>query len=347
MIRDGLVQTMPWEKMGFEVSGVAADGKAGLDIIRKKPPLVIFTDIMMPNLNGIELLKIVKDEFSKTKVIILSGYDQFSYAQQAVKYGAYDYLLKPVNANDLEAIMKRLKNDLEGEIDEDISEIEIQRGIAEDLQKYIRALCLGNREESLQYLNQICKNKIAQNVKKQKYEKLYMKIVNSVLYFLKRDGIQMDEKIYLKCRDMIMDLFCITDEQEISHQMEIFTDYMIAELSTQKTENYNAVIQSAIKYIDAHYNENLSVQSVSDYVYLSSNYFSHIFRKITGERFTDYLNKKRIGKAQIVLLQNKLKVYEVAEMVGYSDYKYFSSVFKKLTGTSPTEFSNTPQALKG
>lgn len=56
MVRDGLVRTMPWNEMGFEIVGVAGDGKTALDLVHEKPPLVIFADIMMPNLNEIQLL---------------------------------------------------------------------------------------------------------------------------------------------------------------------------------------------------------------------------------------------------------------------------------------------------
>lgn len=163
-------------------------------------------------------------------------------------------------------------------------------------------MCLGNREESIGYLRRICKNKIPQNVSHQKYEKLYSKVVHLVLYSLKRGGIQIDEKIYLKCRDTAMDLLCTANEENISRQMEVFTDDMIVQLAARKAENYNAVIQSIKKYVDDHYSENLSIQNVADHVYLGPNYLSHVFRKITGERFTDYVNKRRIEKARMALM---------------------------------------------
>ena len=69
---------------------------------------------------------------------------------------------------------------------------------------------------------------------------------------------------------------------------------------------------------------------------LSPNYFSHLFKKVRGQGFKDHLNAVRIEKARTLLATGGHKVYEVAQMVGFSDYKYFSAVFKKVTGTSPT-----------
>ena len=71
---------------------------------------------------------------------------------------------------------------------------------------------------------------------------------------------------------------------------------------------------------------------------LSPNYFRHLFKKVRGQGFKDHLNAVRIEKARTLLATGGHKVYEVAQMVGFSDYKYFSAVFKKLTGTSPTRY---------
>lgn len=341
LIRDGLVKTVNWESMGFHVVGVAGNGEEGIRVIREKSPNVVFTDIMMPLATGIDVLKTVRQETPKTRVVVLSGYDEFSYAQQALKYGAFDYLLKPVNAQNMEDIMRRLKKDIYDEIGDKIDDLDAQRLIAVDLQKYIGALCIGDVSAALKHLDTMRGNDIAKNINRPQYADVYLKIVHSVISYLRSENIQIDRESYDRYISMSMDLFSMTDEEQIRRHMEEFTDQMIQLLARKKTDNYNAIIQMAVKYVDAHYRENLSVQTVSEYVFLSPNYFSHVFRKVTGERFTDYLNRLRIRQASAMLSQGKLRVYEVAEMVGYNDYKYFSSVFKKITGSSPTGYINS------
>ncbi|WP_041741769.1 helix-turn-helix domain-containing protein [Caldicellulosiruptor kronotskyensis] len=76
---------------------------------------------------------------------------------------------------------------------------------------------------------------------------------------------------------------------------------------------------------------------------ISPNYFCKIFKEETGKSFVDFLNELRINKAKELLLSTNLKSYEVAEKVGFSDYKYFSMIFKKYTGLSPRKFKEEGQ----
>lgn len=90
-----------WSKYGLELPVIASNGKEGLRIMREILPQIIFVDMQMPILNGIEFLKCAIKDFPDSKYIVISGYDEFSYAQSAIKYGAIDYLLKPIVADEL------------------------------------------------------------------------------------------------------------------------------------------------------------------------------------------------------------------------------------------------------
>ncbi|MCQ2027457.1 helix-turn-helix domain-containing protein, partial [Clostridium butyricum] len=89
-----------------------------------------------------------------------------------------------------------------------------------------------------------------------------------------------------------------------------------------------------------NYNKNISLKDVADEVYLSQNYLSELFKKEIGEGFYDFLSKYRIKKAKEILLTTNLKVYEIAQMVGYNDSITFGRAFKKITGTTPNNFRN-------
>lgn len=103
------------------------------------------------------------------------------------------------------------------------------------------------------------------------------------------------------------------------------------------------LITKALEYIAAHYTENLTLQSVADFVHLSKSYFSLLFKKQTDRNFIDYLIELRIREAKKLLAHNDGRVYDVALAAGFKDVKYFSKVFKKVTGITPMEYRDKHQ----
>lgn len=145
-VRKGIVLTVDWTSLGCAIAGEASDGKAGLELIHKVNPDIIIIDIKMPYMNGIELLTKLREEGNQVKAVILTAYSDFSYAQQAVKLGAADYLLKPFHDDELEAVIKRITASLsKNETDtEDEKSKEILAGIekanvAAKQSKYVEA----------------------------------------------------------------------------------------------------------------------------------------------------------------------------------------------------------------
>ncbi len=100
----------------------------------------------------------------------------------------------------------------------------------------------------------------------------------------------------------------------------------------------NKYIAGAIKYIDSHCREDISLTAVAQYLDISEGYLSRIFKKETNYTFTDYLIYYRIKLSMQLLKDHRMKVYEVADTVGYSDTTYFSNQFKKIVGMSPTKY---------
>ena len=108
ILRQGLAQTMPWAAMGCTVAGTAANGQEGLALLRTLQPEVVITDIKMPQMDGLEMLRIAREEGCQSAAIILTSYAEFSYAQQAVRLGSADYLLKPVEEKNLAAALQKI-----------------------------------------------------------------------------------------------------------------------------------------------------------------------------------------------------------------------------------------------
>lgn len=109
VIRNGIKNCIDWEKEGFEFVGEASDGELAYPQILKTKPDVLITDIKMPFMDGIELSKLVKEKLPDIRIVIVSGYDEFEYARQAILLGATDYLLKPVSADKLVDTINKIK----------------------------------------------------------------------------------------------------------------------------------------------------------------------------------------------------------------------------------------------
>ncbi|MBR4707011.1 MAG: response regulator [Pseudobutyrivibrio sp.] len=119
VIRDGLKVSFPWEQYGFAYVGDAADGEVALPLIRQAKPDVLITDIRMPFMDGISLSKLIKKELPNTRIIIISGFDDFSYAREAISIGVDDYLLKPITKDKLGEVMAEAKSKLDKENERD------------------------------------------------------------------------------------------------------------------------------------------------------------------------------------------------------------------------------------
>lgn len=231
MIRKGIVLTVDWAALDCVVVGEAANGVQGLEAARRLDPGLIITDLKMPQMDGIEMLKALRAQGCTAKVIILTAYDQFSYAQSALRLGAVDYLLKPFHDGDLEDAITRLQ------------------------------------------------------------------------------------------------------QQEKSGSAPAST------ISSLRKGDKSKYVQEAMDYISRHYNEpDISVGTVAQSLNISEGYLSHTFKKETDYTLLNYITRYRIHKAMELLKDCRVKVYEVAEQVGYRDIAYFSSTFKKHTGISPSEY---------
>src|SRR5512141_161777 len=113
--REGIRDNVDWRGNGFEFCGEATDGEMALPLLRTTQPDVLITDIKMPFMDGLQLSKIVRESMPWIKIIILSGHDEFDYAQKAISLGVTDYLLKPVTVQKLQTVLQKLSVQLDQE----------------------------------------------------------------------------------------------------------------------------------------------------------------------------------------------------------------------------------------
>ncbi|MCR8645548.1 response regulator [Paenibacillus sp. N1-5-1-14] len=112
-VREGIIQKTDWQACGFELVGDFTNGRDALDAVADLQPDVIITDICMPFMDGLELAKHVAEEHRDIVVVIITGYEDFEYAKQAIRLKVKEYLLKPINAREITAFLQKMKQELD------------------------------------------------------------------------------------------------------------------------------------------------------------------------------------------------------------------------------------------
>lgn len=115
LVREAIGENIKWNELGFELAKVCENGKEAIEYLKDNPVDVVLTDICMPHVDGMELSKFVYETYPRTAIIIFSGYGEFEYAKQAIKYKVSEYILKPVTARELSDILMRLHEKMDGE----------------------------------------------------------------------------------------------------------------------------------------------------------------------------------------------------------------------------------------
>lgn len=152
VMREGIKNNIDWEKEGFEFAGEASDGELAYPLIQKEKPDILIADIKMPFMDGLELSRLVRQELPDIKVIILSGYDEFEYAKEAISIGITDYLVKPIAGAKLLEAVKKVGKIIEEEQQQRLFLKTFEKERLEDIhlakQKIFRSLASGKKPVS-------------------------------------------------------------------------------------------------------------------------------------------------------------------------------------------------------
>lgn len=130
--REGIRDNVDWKGNGFEFSGEAPDGDMALPLIQAIKPDVLITDIKMPFMDGLQLCKIIRERMPWVKVVILSGHDEFEYAQEAIKLGVNEYLLKPITVQEMHKVLHKIVAQLDHEKNEQENLKKLQEQLEEN-----------------------------------------------------------------------------------------------------------------------------------------------------------------------------------------------------------------------
>ena len=120
-ILHGMERGIDWEGLGFSVAGTAQNGKEALELMEEYHPDLVISDIKMPFMDGLELAKNIHENYMNTKIILFSGWDDFEYARLAISYGVSEYIMKPINYDEMRKLLTDMHEELDREYDEKIN----------------------------------------------------------------------------------------------------------------------------------------------------------------------------------------------------------------------------------
>ncbi len=167
-VRKGIIRKINWEQLGFSVVGDAENGKDALEKIEQLEPNVVLTDIRMPYMDGLALAEKIRQKYPSIKILIFSGFDDFEYAQQAIKLNVTEYILKPVNVEELTEILTRVHHNLDEEIE--------QRRDVDLLRESYRSSLPIIRE---MFLNEMVRDHISEEIIRKRLEKYHVDILGA------------------------------------------------------------------------------------------------------------------------------------------------------------------------
>ena len=224
--REGIRDNVAWESAGFEFCGEASDGEIALPLIEETRPDVLITDIKMPFMDGLQLSKIVREKMPWVKVIILSGHDEFEYAQTAVQLGVTEYLLKPISSAELLKSLKRVAERIDKERKEQLNLQDLQERSQKNMdlleEKFLLRLVVGgiSTSDAIEQSKQFGLNIIAQY-----YQVLLIKIN------LCNNQVPFDYEEYQNIEDAILKL--VDDRSDILHIRKDIEEVVLLLISNQ------------------------------------------------------------------------------------------------------------------
>lgn len=494
MVTQGLSRFVPWQELGFQVAGTATSVDRALEFLARQPVDLVITDVIMPVKTGLDLIACLNQQYPAIKTVILSGYSDFSYAQQAVRLGAMDYLTKPINFSAIRQLLSRVREKLDEQQRRSGRDSQLSLALTRSV---IMNLCNGfplDKEKMAQYLDVTCpitavrlscytpkplpanlpahlasvlgrcqcvspaENELlcvlegthdpadlcqiledlvalvsvsdiplciglseqfpgysdlalaaVQSAKALRYQmarcsagvtpyskmrQMYLNLketsqqqipdlvaalatpdrrhtligafhaafaaleakpevsVTTAQQFCTELLIELDAPVrqllpdtyprHAQLSEILMEILSARSFSEIQARVSAYLQTLLDQLpQSDDSQDALELIDRVKKYIQEHYAENLTLAVLSNVFFVCPAYLSRLFKKKTGINFVDYLTRLRVEKAKEFLALPALKVYTVAEMVGYENPRYFSRIFKDVTGMSPQDYRSS------
>lgn len=332
------------EDSGFVIAGEASNGLEAIKMLKSSVYDLVITDIRMPVVDGMELLKAISEENLCPCVVLLSDYTEFGYAREGFTHGAFDYLGKPVDNHSLAELLKRVHTYLEKKKHEQqkLKNWKTLAGEAffpaADVDKAAELLNQGSKDALKAVEQMVDTVGAAMNYDLIKTSIILKNAVSSILSRVSSEhewiGRYLDLSDYKK-----LNLSGVEDWNTANKKVRELIQDLHAFLNKFViwTNSSNAV-KSACLYVLSNVEENISVKNVAEKLFISKAYLSEMFKQSTGVSLLEYITLVKVERAKYLLRTSPFKNYEIAEKLGFHDHEYFSKIFKKHTGYPPAAY---------
>jgi two-component system response regulator YesN len=384
-IRRGLRTTIKRIRPDMTVVAEAEDGETALALVQKEMPDILMIDVRMPFLSGLDLIERINGILSDCIIIVVSGHDEFKYAQRALQLKVFEYVLKPVPqemlANVLSRAVEALTESRRQKQYTTWARDQLERNMLllreQFLRDWVRArLSPLEITEQARFLGMETSGQLAMAIIhvveravatahfEERERRLALYAVraaveetfgeftplwvflddhDNIVVLAHSSGGQAWMEAVSRTEGRVAPSLCqavlaahaaVEDApQGVPEAYEVLS----AEVSAKGS--HRSLVVLAQRYIDAHYGEpTLSLEEVASAVQISPGYLSRLLKLETGFSFVDYLTRVRITEAVQIMNDPAVKVYEVAEAVGYQSQHYFSRAFKRVLGRPPVEY---------
>jgi len=384
IIRDGMEVVINWSRIGCSKLVMAENGSRALDIMEKEAFDLVITDIYMQKMSGIELAKEIKERWPMVKVIILSAYEDFNYAREAIAAGVFKYLLKPVTPEELEAAVTEamaeinwsyhLKNQMiesekfagiyRPQLAVDFWKALIRREITniEDVRRRLQLTGIVLRGEPL-----CC---LVLSVEQSREAAVFSLIECTIaeLFDTCVGCIALDHNLFVAVLKQVpeagglLHLYSVLRERtaavvrgacgrSVTEIMELHLSLKdglaVIQAEAESNQVPESLIDASLRLIHENLNnEYFGVNDIAAALHVSDSYFSRMFKKKMGVTCIEYLTGQRIEKARNLLWHTNMKHETIASAVGYANVHYFSIQFKKHAGETPGQYRKRVRGLE-
>lgn len=320
---------------------------------------VVFTDIKMPLMDGLELAGFIKEFAPSCPVVIISGHEEFEYARKAIQYGVKEYLLKPITSKQIVEIVEHCCKEIQEKREKLLLS---QHYTYERLEKKIyQTVAKGQESETWKTeLEQLMPQRgIVVRIEPLEASERQREELSIIYRNILSDSLPGHIILRLEYTHDRYDYLILPQNEEEHRSIKSIPEYLdrilkqpvkwtevgvvdsVTELEemylTLRPEDGKAQIEAACRYIEENLGEMITRDEVAEHVWLSPSYFSRLFKRIMGVGYNEYLTEQRIKKAKKMLRLN-ISVADIAVIVGFRDARYFSIIFHKKTGYTPSEY---------
>jgi len=321
LILHDLQRLIDWNGLGFDISATAGSGRLGIEEYEKCRPHIIFTDIRMPIMNGLEMMEAIRKIDEHVIFVVLSAYGEFEYAQQAMQLGAFTYILKnEISHDSLLELVLLLKKTVHDQAKTAFM------SICTAVQAYIKEPSQ-TPEILLSYIKRYFDRYIVMDASDWDLKTLSTNLGYSFASAFKENGKSylFDHKIPISRKELA---------EWVSAQI-----HLIHRWYQEEKQGITPHTSRAVLYIELNYPDpDLCIQKIADNLMVSTSWLSISFKKEIGCTINEYIKNTRINKSKELLLLGEYKIYEIAQLVGFRTSQYFSKVFTQETKQIPQQY---------